>query len=367
VSGELGVLEGLRVGFGMSAQQHKPDEPLRLAGLELQGGSAASGATDGDVISRAVVDAMLSACGLPEIGALLDPVEMAASSCDSYMLLSQLVGALRRKRLRALLNLSIKLLMADPLGPTERARMVGLLASALDVLPGQVSLSCGTDDGLLGAPDRPQCAALAYALCVIATPGKSVKVPAAPYSAAQAAARNSGAARDEDSLAGRPRDFETAVRSKLPPLPPAPPPRSGDTLIVYADGASRGNPGPAATGWLVLDAQGQLVGEGGTTLGERTNNEAEYEAVLEVARWIESTLGRDFHLLIRSDSELLIHQLRGEWKVKDPELRQLAMRAMNTLLFFTTFELSHVPRAENSRADALANRALDEAGKQQKA
>lgn len=364
MNGQLGMLEGLRVGFGMSAQQRRKAEPLRLAGLELQGGQAASRATDGDVISRAVVDALLSACGLPEIGALLDPVEMAASAGDSYMLLSQLVGALRRKRLRALLNLNVKLLMADPPGPAERARMVGLLASALDVLPGQVSLSCGTDEGLLGVQDKPVYAAFAYLLCVITTPGRSAEVPAATYSAAQAAARNSGTARDEDVLAGRPRDFETAVRSKLPPLPPAPPPRSGDTLIVYADGASRGNPGPAATGWLVLDAQGRLVGEGGMTLGERTNNEAEYEAVLEVARWIESTHGRDFHLLIRSDSELLIRQLRGEWKVKDSELRQLAMRAMNTLLFFTTFELSHVPRAENTRADALANRALDEASKQ---
>ena len=105
--------------------------------------------------------------------------------------------------------------------------------------------------------------------------------------------------------------------------------------------------------------QGRLAGEGGSALGERTNNQAEYEAVIEAARWIERKVGRDINLQIRTDSELLVRQLRGDWKVKDPGLRHLAMQAMNQLMFFQTFELKWVSRSENSSADALANRVLD--------
>ncbi len=167
---------------------------------------------------------------------------------------------------------------------------------------------------------------------------------------------------DKD-LPARARKFEDAISSKLPPLPPAPKPKEGDDLIIYTDGASRGNPGPSATGWVVLDVQGRLVYETGSTIGEHTNNQAEYLAVQEAAEWVEQNLGRSHNLHFRLDSELVAKQLSGDWKIKDAGLKQLAMEAMNALMFFDSFDLTHVPRKENQRADALANRALNEAGK----
>jgi ribonuclease HI len=80
--------------------------------------------------------------------------------------------------------------------------------------------------------------------------------------------------------------------TKLPPLPAAPKPQSGDELIIYTDGASRGNPGPAAVGWVVFDAQGRLVHEDGSAIGKRTNNQAEYLAVSAAANGSSTTWAR---------------------------------------------------------------------------
>jgi len=168
----------------------------------------------------------------------------------------------------------------------------------------------------------------------------------------------SSPAGDDAGLPERAQKFERALKSKLPPLPEAPPPQAGASLIVYTDGASRGNPGPSASGWVVLDAEGRLVGEGGSDLGKRTNNEAEYMAVAEAARWIEDNVGRELNIEFRLDSELVVKQLRGEWKLKDPGLKQLALPVMNQLGYFLSVELKHVPREQNQRADALANRVL---------
>ncbi|QSG07722.1 ribonuclease HI [Halapricum desulfuricans] len=132
----------------------------------------------------------------------------------------------------------------------------------------------------------------------------------------------------------------------------------GGRAHVYFDGASRGNPGPAAIGWVVLTGDG-IVSEGSERIGRATNNRAEYEGLVTA---LEVAADHGFEeVRIRSDSELVVKQLRGEWNTNDPDLRERRVRARELLSEFDSWSIEHVPRAVNERADKLANEALDEA------
>jgi ribonuclease HI len=130
-----------------------------------------------------------------------------------------------------------------------------------------------------------------------------------------------------------------------------------DRAHVYFDGASRGNPGPAAVGWVVVSGDG-IVAEGGDRIGEATNNRAEYEALvraLEAARDVGVS-----EVDVRGDSELVVRQVRGEWDTNDPALRERRVRVRELLTGFDRWSIEHVPREINDRADDLANEALDD-------
>jgi len=132
----------------------------------------------------------------------------------------------------------------------------------------------------------------------------------------------------------------------------------GGRAHVYVDGASRGNPGPAGIGWVIVTGDG-IVTEGADTIGSATNNQAEYEALvraLEVAR----EYGFDT-VEVRSDSELVVKQVMGEYDTNDPDLREYRVTVHELLQSFEDFSLTHVPREINERADQLANDALDDA------
>ena len=131
----------------------------------------------------------------------------------------------------------------------------------------------------------------------------------------------------------------------------------GGRAHVYFDGASRGNPGPAAVGWVLVTGDG-IAAEGNARIGRTTNNDAEYQALiraLEAAR----DLGLD-EVDVRGDSELIVKQVRGEWNTNEPTLRERRVTVRELLEEFDRWSLEHVPREINSRADDLANEALDE-------
>ncbi len=132
-------------------------------------------------------------------------------------------------------------------------------------------------------------------------------------------------------------------------------------FVLYTDGASRGNPGPAAFGVVLVDATGRIVQEFGQALGKATNNEAEYRGLLAGLELARSHGTQE--LEIRLDSALLVAQLRGEYKIRAANLKPLYEQARKMLRRFSKIEISYVPRELNSRADALANRALDEQAK----
>ncbi len=129
-------------------------------------------------------------------------------------------------------------------------------------------------------------------------------------------------------------------------------------LTVACDGAARGNPGPAGVGVHITDPDGKVVAEIARGIGVATNNVAEYTAAIEgLTRALE--LGaRD--VLVRSDSRLLVEQLSGRFKVKNPTLQRLHAQVRTIARGFERVRYEHVPRERNAEADRLANRGVDE-------
>ncbi|MES2170087.1 MAG: reverse transcriptase-like protein [Actinomycetota bacterium] len=129
-------------------------------------------------------------------------------------------------------------------------------------------------------------------------------------------------------------------------------------LLIEADGGSRGNPGIAASGSVVIDpATGEILAEVGRYLGHATNNVAEYTALVEGIRKALA-IDPDAELHVRMDSKLVIEQMSGRWKIKHPDMAELAAQA-RALLTGTPVKFEWVPRLQNSRADAVANRCMD--------
>ncbi len=138
-------------------------------------------------------------------------------------------------------------------------------------------------------------------------------------------------------------------------------------VVVEADGGARGNPGPAGYGAVVRDAgSGEVLAERSESLGIATNNVAEYSGLIAGLRAAESLGARDVD--VRMDSKLVIEQMSGRWQIKHPGLRPLAAEAAALVRRFDTVRFTWIPRERNRHADALANRAMDEAaGKPPKA
>jgi len=132
-------------------------------------------------------------------------------------------------------------------------------------------------------------------------------------------------------------------------------------VIIYTDGGARGNPGPAAAGIVILD--GEKKTEDKQYLGSlQTNNWAEYEAVvIALGKCLEMML-RDRDIEFRLDSQLVVEQLKGNWKIKEAGLKQQAAKVRSLLKDFGTVTFTYIPREENKEADRLVNEALDEEG-----
>ena len=131
-----------------------------------------------------------------------------------------------------------------------------------------------------------------------------------------------------------------------------------ETLRIHVDGASRGNPGEAGFGVHVSAPDGRTVAELYGHLGRATNNVAEYQGLLHALRWGQAQGARSLEIF--SDSELLVRQMGGRYRVKNPKLQPLYREASELMARLEDVRIRHVTREENREADALANRALDE-------
>jgi ribonuclease HI len=129
--------------------------------------------------------------------------------------------------------------------------------------------------------------------------------------------------------------------------------------LLMVDGAARGNPGDAGCGAVIFDEAGNVVRELSRYLGHATNNVAEYQGLLMGLEALLQ-LGKK-RIRVQSDSQLLVRQLNGEYRVKDEKLKILFYKAVALLRQFETYRIVHVPRELNKSADRLANKGIDEA------
>ncbi|HUH63376.1 MAG TPA: ribonuclease HI family protein [Terracidiphilus sp.] len=138
---------------------------------------------------------------------------------------------------------------------------------------------------------------------------------------------------------------------------PASPP-TGDWFTAHCDGGSRGNPGPSAYGVVVTDASGREVAKLSKFLGRQTNNYAEYSGLLAALQWAAENGAK--HLRVVSDSELMVKQMKGQYKVANPVLRPMWEEAKRLARQLEGFEIRHTLREGNREADRLANEAMDQ-------
>jgi ribonuclease HI len=132
-------------------------------------------------------------------------------------------------------------------------------------------------------------------------------------------------------------------------------------LFIFTDGGARGNPGPAAIGFMVKDNRGQVLVKLGKYIGRATNNVAEYQAVIEALKWIKSSIQYSiFSIQFFLDSKLVVNQLNGRFKIKDVKLKNLIIKVrclekeIKGKIFY-----HFIPRQKNHHADFLVNQALD--------
>jgi ribonuclease HI len=134
-------------------------------------------------------------------------------------------------------------------------------------------------------------------------------------------------------------------------------PSSEKYLIAYTDGGARGNPGPAGYGVVIHDAQGNKVAALSQYLGHQTNNFAEYQSLIAALEYAVERGPKALKVI--SDSELMVRQIKGIYKVKEPTLRDLHARASQLIRHLDWFDIEHVLRGRNREADQLANAAMD--------
>ena len=155
-------------------------------------------------------------------------------------------------------------------------------------------------------------------------------------------------------------ELRRAILPDSPQEAEGPPPTTAvETMagraIINTDGASKGNPGPAGIGYVIRDADGKTLAERGRPIGRKTNNQAEYEAVIAALKHARKLGIR--RILLRSDSELIVRQVRGEYRVKNPRMAPLHKMVMDLVSGFEEFHCETIPRERNTEADVLASEA----------
>jgi len=128
-------------------------------------------------------------------------------------------------------------------------------------------------------------------------------------------------------------------------------------LTIYTDGGARGNPGPAGIGVVIKDETGRNLDAYGEYVGDQTNNFAEYSALISALKRAKELGATEVECLL--DSELVVKQMQGHYKVREPGLQKLFVLAYNAAAQFKKIKYKHIPREQNKEADALVNEALD--------
>ena len=318
-----------RVGIGYDVHRLVEGRKLVLGGVQIDHPTGLLGHSDADVVTHAVMSALLGAMALGSLGDHFpdtDPKYEGASSID----LLKEVYSMMEQRGYTLGNLDVMVICDSPRLAPYIPQMRMNLSNALRVPIECISVKATSTEGL-GFTGRAEGIA-AQAVCLL-RPALSEKKK--PYG-------------EEEK--------RTRVRSEVTPLPDTLPHDLKD-CVARVDGASLGNPGPSGIGIVFETPQGEILGEFTEAIGQKTNNEAEYLAAIKAAE-LAQKWGIE-KLVILTDSELLARQINGSYKVRNPRILNLYSKLMELLASFKAWRVDQVRREDNERADYLSRLTLE--------
>jgi 2-C-methyl-D-erythritol 2,4-cyclodiphosphate synthase len=327
----------VRIGHGFDVHRLVGGRKLVLGGVEIPFDKGLEGHSDADVLTHAVMDAILGALGQNDIGTHFPDTDPAYKDISSLILLDKVVEIMRMCEYR-LGNLDVLLHADKPKVKKYIPQMRVNLTRAFDCNENQINVKATTWEGLgfAGVGDGMA----ASAVCML-YPDSQVK---------RKRTTESDAAGLFDDQPAQPKKKTPLKGKRDVDL------KKKDTWVANIDGASRGNPGPSAIGVIIRDPGGLILAEISESIGEATNNVAEYKALIRALE--EFKLLKAEKVIVRTDSQLLARQIDGTYKVKNPGLQELYGRAMGLIVGFKSFDVEHITRKENQEADRLATEAL---------
>ncbi len=322
-----------RSGLGYDIHPTDPSRPLILGGVEVPSEFGLAGHSDADVLTHAIIDALLGAAGLGDIGQHFPDTDPAYRGISSLRLLEQVMGMLREGGARVV-NVDALIVAEQPKLWPHFPTMKRSLAEVLGIEQERINLKATTNEGFdsIGRSEAIAC----FATCTIALAEER------PWGGKEKPWRER-LTRAKDLLERNELEREADLLIL----------REAGRLIVKVDGGSKGNPGPAAAAAVISDPEGLAEYPLTRFLGEMTNNQAEYEAViLALSFLIEQGLS-DRPVELYVDSELVARQLLGKYRVRDKKLIPRWQRARELMEKFAKLTLAHIPRTENRLADEL--------------
>jgi len=326
----------LLIGHGFDVHPFKENRKLILGGVTIEHELGLDGHSDADVAIHALIDAILGALGEGDIGRHFPDTNPEYKNISSRKLLTKVSGMMKNSGY-SISNADITIHAEAPKLADYMDEMRGNIADDLNCPDNRINIKATTWEKL-GFIGRGEGIAADAVVLLVSTDSKS----------------------DEDKIK------ETKTKPAVKPLqlvdddtPIEHRVKTKGTLTIYTDGASRGNPGPSSAGAVILDSAGNTLKEISMFLGTMTNNQAEYQALILALK--EASSLRPERLVIRMDSQLIVRQISGEYKVKDAKLKPLFALVIQQLKFLKSWDIEHIPRNQNNRADTLANKALDRA------
>ncbi|MCD6217715.1 2-C-methyl-D-erythritol 2,4-cyclodiphosphate synthase [bacterium] len=326
----------LLIGHGFDVHPFKENRKLILGGVTIEHELGLDGHSDADVAIHALIDAILGALGQGDIGRHFPDTNPEYKNISSRKLLIKVAGMMKNSGY-SINNADITIHAEAPKLADYMDEMRGNIADDLNCPDNRINIKATTWEKL-GFIGRGEGIAADAVVLLVSTDSKS----------------------DEDKI----KETETKPAAKPLQLVDDDTPiehrvKTKGTLTIYTDGASRGNPGPSSAGAVILDSSGNTLKEISMFLGTMTNNQAEYQALILALK--EASSLRPERLVIRMDSQLIVRQISGEYKVKDAKLKPLFALVIQQLKFLKSWDIEHIPRNQNNRADTLANKALDRA------
>ncbi len=337
-----------RTGIGFDAHRFDNTRKLVLGGIEIPDSPGLAGHSDADVLLHAICDALLGACALGDLGMHFPDTSAKWKGISSADLLAKCTEmAIEAGFSPEFVDVTV--ITEHPKLAPYNARIREKIASAMK-LGGIdfVSVKATTTEGLGFAGRKEGIAAIAAVTVVRAPAGGEVSEM--PKSKSRASAEG------KEKLPGTvykhpPSAAISGIRELSAAL------KELDSILCYTDGASLGNPGPSGCAAVICEPGGEPVCAFSWKIGNATNNVAEYSALIELLKFFDGSSFFESRIEIKMDSELVVKQVNGIYKVKSPSVSGLFAEASALAARFKKLKITHVPRGENSIADYLAKEA----------